>query len=120
MAAQHPGELVLELALGVEVSVLRRKAHGVAEGHAARDDRHLGDGITLGEDSLHDGVSALVIRDDLLLFFADDPAAPLRPGDDAIECLAELGHPHGFLVATGGQDRGLVDEVGDIGSRKAG
>ena len=65
-------------------------------------------------------MAPLVVRDDPLLLVGDDPAAPLRPGDDAIECLAELGHPHGFLVATGGQDRGLVDEVGDIGSRKAG
>src|SRR5205823_3589379 len=34
VAPQHPGELVLEFALGVEVSVLGRQAHGVAERHA--------------------------------------------------------------------------------------
>ena len=90
VAAEHAGDLVLELRLGVEVSVLGGQAHRVAERHAAADDRDLGHRVALREDALHDGVAALVVGDDLLLVLGDDPAAALRPGDDAVDRLVEL------------------------------
>ena len=47
-AAQHAGDLVLELGLGLEVAVLGRQAHRVAEGHPAADDVTLATGSHLG------------------------------------------------------------------------
>ena len=67
VAAEQPGDLVLELGLGLEVAVLVRQGHRVAEGHAAADDRDLGDRVALGQDPLDDGVAALVVGDDRLL-----------------------------------------------------
>ena len=48
VAAEEPGDLVLELGLALEVAVLGRQGHRVAEGHAAADDRDLGDRVALG------------------------------------------------------------------------
>ncbi len=67
VAAEQAGDLVLELALALQVAVLRGQGHGVAEGHAAADDAHLGHRVGLGQDPLHEGVTALVVGDDRLL-----------------------------------------------------
>src|SRR5919112_91034 len=101
-------------------SVLVREAHRVAEGHAAADDRHLRDRVALGKHALHDGVSALVVRDDLLLLLRDDPAAALGARDHAVDRLVELGHADALLVTPRREDRGLVDEVRQIGAGEAG
>ena len=77
-------------------------------------------GSHFGRTRMHDGVAALVEGDDLLLGVADDPAPPLRAGDDPLERLLELGHPDDLLVPPGGQDRRLVDEVGEVGAGEAG
>src|SRR5450756_3200590 len=42
VAAQHAGDLVFELGLALEIAILRREGHGVAERHPAADDRDLG------------------------------------------------------------------------------
>ena len=44
----------------------------------------------------------------------------LRSGDDPLERLLELGHADDLLVAAGGQDGRLVDEVGEVGAGEAG
>ena len=52
VAAEHAGDLVLELRLALEVAILGRQAHRVAEGHAAADDADLGHRVALGQDAL--------------------------------------------------------------------
>ena len=54
-----------------------------------------------------------------LLGVGDDPALALRAGDDPLEGLLELGHPDDLLVAPGGEDRRLVDEVREVGAGEA-
>ena len=120
VAAEHAGDLVLELALALQVAVLGGQAHRVAEGHAAADDADLGDRVGLGQDALDDGVTALVVGDDRLLGVADDAALALRAGDDALERLAELGDGDDLLVAPRGEDGGLVDQVGQVRAAEAG
>ena len=44
----------------------------------------------------------------------------LRAGDDPLQGLLELGHADDLLVAPGGEDRGLVDEVGEVRAGEAG
>mgnify|MGYP000915167492 CR=1 FL=1 len=73
VAAKQSGDLVLELRLRLEVAVLHGQPHRVTEGHAAADDRDLGDRIALGQDPLDDGVTTFVIGDDRLLGVGDDP-----------------------------------------------
>ena len=70
VAAEQAGDLVLELGLALQVAVLGGQGHRVAEGHAAADDRDLGDRVALRQDPLHDGVAALVVGDDPLLLVA--------------------------------------------------
>ena len=62
----------------------------------------------------------LVVGDDLAFFLADHAAAALRPRDDAVDGLVELWHRDLLLAAAGGQDRGLVDEVREVGAGEAG
>ena len=42
----------------------------------------------------------------------------LQPGDDALHGLVELGAPDRVLAAPDGQQRGLVDEVGQVGAAR--
>ena len=65
-------------------------------------------------------MAALVVGDDQLLGVRDDPALALRPGHDPLDGLLELGHPDELLVAARGEDRRLVDEVGEVGAGEAG
>ena len=100
--------------LALQVAILRRQAHRVAEGHAAADDADLGHRVCLGQDALDEGVTALVVGDDRLLGVADDAALALRAGHDALERLAELAGADDLLVAPRGEDGRLVDEVGQV------
>ena len=47
-------------------------------------------------------------------------ALALGAKHDAVDRLFELGHADALLVPAGGQDRGLVDEVGEVGAGEAG
>ena len=116
----RPAILSSNSVLRLEVAVLGRQGHRVAEGHAAADDRDLVDRVALGQDPLDDGVTALVVGDDRLLGVRDDPRLALGAGDDPLEGLLEVGHPDDLLVAARGEDRGLVDEVGEVRAGEAG
>ena len=65
-------------------------------------------------------MAALVVGDDRLLRVRDDPGLALRAGDDPLQGLLELGHADDLLVAPGGEDGRLVDEVGQVGAGEAG
>ena len=120
VAREHPGDLVFELGLALEVTILHRQTHRVAQGHTPADDGHLLDRVALGQDPHDDRVTAFVEGDDLLLGVADHPAAPLRSGDDSLERLLELGHADDLLAPPCGQDGRLVDQVGQVGPGEAG
>src|SRR2546429_138662 len=81
-------------------------------GGAAGDDRDAVDGIGARQRERRQRVPHLVDRDDLALPLADDPALSLEARDDPIDGLLQLGHHHGVALAPGGEQRGLVDDVG--------
>ena len=60
----------------------------------------------------------LVVGGDLLLLVGDEPGLPLGAGDDAVYGLLHLGHVDLVLVVAGRKERGLVDEVGQVGARE--
>ena len=68
----------------------------------------------------HQRVPALVVRGDLLLVVAHRPGAPLRAGDDPVDRLLEEVVRDRPLLVTGGEQRGLVDHVGQVGAGEAG
>ncbi len=64
-------------------------------------------------------MTTLVVGDDDLLVLADDPAPAFGARDHAIDGLVELVGADRLLVAARGQDRSLVDEVGEVGAGEA-
>ncbi len=115
-AAHHVGELVEQFRPGIGVLVLLRQHHRVAQGPAARQDRHLLHGIGARQRRRNQGMPALVIGGDQLLVLVHQPAALLRPGDDPVDRLVQVGVGDHPLVLAGGQQCGLVEHVGQVGA----
>ncbi len=120
VATQREGQVVLELALGPHVAVLAGQHSRVAAHHAAGDDADLVHRVHVGEHAGDEGVADLVIGGDRLLALGDDAALALGAGDHAVDGLFELVHADGLAVAPRGEDRGLVDQVLQVGAREAG
>ena len=65
------------------------------------------------------GVAALVVRDGVLRLFVQHAALALGPGDDALHGLGHFLLRDDLLAATRGEQRRLVHEVGQVGTREA-
>ncbi len=61
----------------------------------------------------------LVMGDDVALLLGQDAALALEPADHAVDRLVEVGHVHGVLALARGEERRLVDDVGEVGARHA-
>ena len=119
-AAQHVGQLVEHLVAGRGVLVLVRQHHRVAEGAAAGQDRDLVHRVGVRQRRSHQGVSALVVGGDLLLLLAHEPGALLRAGDHPVDRLVEGAVVDQLLVVAGRQQRGLVEDVRQVGTGESG
>ncbi len=117
---EHVGELVEHLRAGLGVLVLVGQHHRVAEGPAARQDRDLVHRVGARQRRGHQGVSALVVGGDQLLLLAHQPRAALRTGDDPVDRLVEGVVGDQLLVVARGQQRSLVEDVGEVGAGEAG
>ena len=118
-AAQEDGELVEQLVLGLEVVVLGRQLHGVAERLATRDDRDLVHRVGVLEHVPHERMAALVVGDGGALRLGHHAGLLGRARDHALHGLLDLVHADPAVVAARGQKRGLVQEVRQVGTRKA-
>src|SRR5215813_13719452 len=119
-AAQQDRDLVDEGFPRVVVLVVERQLLGEPEGSAARDDRDLVHGIGAGQEVGDQRVARLVIRDRPLLGVTDDYRPPLDPHQDLVLGVLEVRHLDELLVLSRGEEGGLVDEVREVGPRKAG
>ena len=119
-AAHRVGELVEQLVARDRVLVVERHHHRVAEGPAARQDRDLGDRVGVVHRRGDERVAALVVGRDLALLVLHDAGAPLRTGDDAVDGLVERVVVDQLRVGAGGEQRGLVEHVGQVGTGEAG
>src|SRR6478735_12081019 len=61
-----------------------------------------------------------VVGRDLALLGRHDAGALLRAGDDAVDGLVERDVVDDLLVAARGEQRGLVEDVGEVGTGEAG
>lgn len=68
----------------------------------------------------HEGVTTLVVGRDLALLGRHDPRLLLRTGDDAVDGFVERGVVDERLVGAGREQRGLVEDVGEVGAGEAG
>ena len=114
------GQHVLELVLSPEITVFlgkqgRMPAH-VAPGH----DGNLVDPVGVGQGPGHQGVTRLVVGRHFLFSDADDPALPLRAGDDPLHRFLKLGHVDCLQVLSGSQQGGLVDQIGQVSAAEPG
>ena len=119
-AAQHVGELVEHLRAGLGVLVLVGQHHRVAERPAAREDRHLVHRVVARQRRRDQGVAALVVGGDELLLLAHQAGPPLRTGDHAVDRLVQRLVDDQLLVVARGEQRGLVEHVGQVGAGEPG
>ena len=118
--AEQAGHYVAESVPTLQQVVVFRQRHGVAKSHTTGNDRNLAHRVTLGQHFLHHSVACLVVGNDLFFFVRNQPASALRAGNDALDGLLEFVHGDLLLVASRGQDRGFIDQVFQVGSRKTG
>ncbi|CAM3908256.1 hypothetical protein STAL104432_30540 [Streptomyces albus] len=78
------------------------------------------DGVGVGRGRRDQGVSALVVRGDLLLLVAHDPGPLLRAGHDAVDRLVQELVVDQLLVTAGGEQGGLVEDVAQVGAGETG
>ena len=69
-----------------------------------------------GRDFGHQGVAGLVVGDDFLFFRIDDAGFALESGHHPVDGLLEVDHLDRVLPLACGAERGLVDEVGEVGA----
>ena len=117
---ERHGELVHERRLRRQVLVLGRQRDRETERLAAGDDRDLVDGVRVLEVVPDERVAHLVVRRDLALLLGEQAGLLLRPGDDAHDPFLELVLLDHLLAVARGEQRGLVDEVGEIRAGEAG
>ena len=76
-------------------------------------------GSAPGSRSADQRVPGLVVGDRLLLALGDDHRAPLDAHQDLVLGVLEVDHLDDLLVLARGEERRLVDQVGQIGAREA-
>ena len=113
-AAQEHGHVVDHLVARLQAPVLFGDGQRIAQRLAAADDGDLVDGVCVVEQVAHQRVAALVVGDAAALLLVGDVPLALQAGDLALEGLVELLGADAALVAAGGQQGGLVHEVGEV------
>src|SRR5918995_1384913 len=103
----------------VVVAVVLGTLVGDPEGLPPRHDRHPVHGICSWHDEAQDGMTALVVGDTLPLLGAHQQWA-LGAEHDPLQSVQEVLLAHLLLLAPGRQERRLVDQVPEVGSREPG
>ena len=118
-AGQHVRQLVDDLLLLDHELVFGGQGDGVAQRLPAADDGDLVHRVGVGQVVRHQRVAGLVIGGDELLLLGEEARLLLRAGDDPQDRLFELLHLDDPLAPAGGQQGGLVHQVGQVGAGEA-
>ena len=120
-AAEHGAQLHKQLVAGVEVLLLLRHLHGVAQrAGRMRDDGDLGNGLRVLLQRGHERMADLVIGHDALFDVRQNGALLLGARDDDLERRQQVLLIHGLAAHAHGAQRRLVDEVGKVRADRAG
>src|SRR5215831_12422288 len=119
-SAQGVHQLVEDLGAGLRVTVLDRQHEGVPERAAARQDRDLVHRVEVGHRPCGQRVARLVVGGDLLFLVAHRAGLALGAGDDPVDGLFQRLVVDQPAAGTRGQQRRLVDHVGQVGTGEAG
>ena len=113
-------ESIQELGARHEVPVLGRLLLRVPErGHTARDDGDLRHPVRVLARLRDQRMAGFVVGDDLFFLRVDHARSTLETAHHAVDSLVEVRRVHGLLTRAGGVERGLVDEIGEIGADEA-
>ena len=118
-SAQRKSHVVEYLVALHQVAILLWQRERVPARHPARHDGDFAHGVAFGQHVGDQGVSRLVVGHDLALLFGDDAAAPLRPGDDALDGLLEFAHADALPTPARCENCSFVDGVLDVGADEA-
>ena len=91
---------------------------GEALGLAAGNQGDLLNRIVGLHQGAHQGMAHLVISDQTLTASVGEGFA-LHAGDDPVDGIVDFGQPGGLLATTGGENCGLIEQVGQIRSGKS-
>ena len=108
-----------DLLLRVVEAILDRQRLGEPERHPARNDRHLVHRIRVLAQHRDQRVARLVIGGHALVLFAHDHAAAFCAEQDLVLGRLEVEARDAIRVATGGEQRRLVDQVLQVRAREA-
>ena len=118
--AEPDDERVGDVLALVDVAFLERELLRDAERHARRQDRHLVERVGVLEHVRAHGVTALVVRDDLLLLLRERERLALQAHEHAVACGVEVLLVDLVRAAPHREQRGLVHEVREVGAAHAG
>jgi len=119
-AATHQhAELCLEEFLRVGVLVVDGQLHRDAQGHAARDDGDLVDGIGARGHGGDHGVAGLMVGGVPFLFLGEDHGLALDAHQDLVLGHLEIVHGHTLAALAGGPQRRFVHQIGQVGAGEA-
>src|SRR6478672_9323467 len=119
-AAERHRHRVGQLRARGEELVLRRQRDRVAERLPAADDRDLVDRVAVRQEMADDRVPELVVGRDQPLLLRHHAGFLLRARDHPHDPLLELLHGDLAAACAGGEQRRLVDQVGEVGAGEAG
>ena len=108
------GQPVFKLVLCPQVPIFFRDQRSVAAHLPTGDDGYLVDRIGELEAPGHQSVPCLVVGRHLFFPGVDQPVLALRSGDNTVHRLFEVVHEDLFLVASGGHDGRLIDQVREL------
>src|SRR5262249_23381672 len=101
-AAQGYLDLAFQFPARHEVAIFLRPAQHVSERtNAPGNDRHLVNGVRVGQGTGNERMAGFVIGNALLLVDVHDAALALQADGAALDCLIEFGHRDDFLAAAG-------------------
>ncbi len=96
--------------------LVERQLLGHAEGPPRGKDGDLRYGISVLGEHRHKGVAGLVDGHGVLLLWQEGVRPVSAPEDDPVSRLVDVGGRDDIAVVADGDDRRLVDEVGEIGT----
>ena len=117
-AGEDEGQAVIEVGLADVHAVFLGHKLRHAQGPAARDDRHLVKLVDARQQPGGQRMAGLVVSRHLL-FAAGEQFFPLWPHQHLVAGVVEVGGIDCVFVIAGGPERGLVDEVADVGAGEA-
>ena len=118
-AAHAVDQIVEELVARLVETVLGGHDHRVAQGAAARQDRHLRDRIRVVQGGGGQCVAGLVVGGHGLVVVVHDSGALLRAGDHAVDGLVDRTLVNELHVRTRGEQRRLIQDVRQVRAREA-